>query len=182
MRYYLVALLDKESNLLVEAMQRNLCRKYRFHKNVASLYIPVEAVGDPDMEKLIKVIVDMMKPYKKFKVELGEFVDVDINSRTVNINIINKGYICRIVRNINEMLRLHGFDVKERSEKTDLCITIAGASYSHKELSEKQIALNWEAESSEDVHKMVKVDRIELWKSLNNKKDMLIRSFQLREY
>ena len=61
MKYYLVALFDDDSYNFMEELQRNLCRKYKINRNIAAFHITLEVVGNPDIDKLTKIIEDIIK-------------------------------------------------------------------------------------------------------------------------
>ncbi len=178
MKYYLVALLDKNSNEHVEQIQRNLCRKYKLYKSTPLLYITLEVIGDPDVEKLSKIISDIVKPYKKFKVSINGAECSNASMKFANLKVENKGYIVRLARHFNEKLRMYGFDVKENHAEQQLNIPLIGNFFHSKEIPGREN----ENVKSENINRMVTIDRLELWKNVNNRKDMLVKKFQLREY
>lgn len=182
MRYYLVALMDKDSYIYVENIQRSICKQYRLYKNLPTLHITMEVIGDPDIEKLSKVISDMLKPYKKFKAEINGAICFDAPYKSVNLKVEDKGYIIRLARNFNETLKLHGFDVREKIDNWDLHISLANTNYAIREWSNKEYSAACDSTKKEDNHKMITIEKIELWKPINSKKDMVVKSFPLREY
>ena len=182
MRYYLVALFDKNSYSYIEDIQKNICKKYKIYKNMPMLHITLEIIGDPDIEKLNKILSDMLKPYKKFKVEINGAICFDPPYKSVNLKIENKGYIIRLARQINETLKLHGFDVRENIDGWDLHVALANTNYAIREWSAKEYVAACESTKKEHIHKMAKIDRIELWKPINNKRDMVIKSFALKDF
>jgi hypothetical protein len=180
MKYYLVALFDKDSNEYVEQIQKNICKKYKLFKSLPLLYIPLEIIGDPDVEKLSKIVLDIIKPYKKFKVLINRAECSNATFKFANLKVENKGYIVRLSRHFNEKLKMYGFDVKENNQEHDLTIPLTGNFFNNKEIPHKDI--NNDSIKNESLNRMVTVDRIELWKNVNNKKDMMVKKFQLREY
>ncbi|MGE5628152.1 MAG: 2'-5' RNA ligase family protein [Solirubrobacterales bacterium] len=178
MKYYLVALLDKNSNEHLEQVQRNICKKYKLFKGTPLLYIPLEVIGDPDVDKLSRVVSDIVKPYKKFKVSINGAECSNSAMKFANLKIENKGYIVRLTRHFNEKLKMNGFDVKENHQEHQLCIPLSGNLFHSKE----SVKDNNDNVKNENINRMVTIDRIELWKNVNNKKDMLVKKFQLREY
>jgi 2'-5' RNA ligase len=182
MKYYLVALFDKQSYAHIEEMQKSICKKFKIYKNMPVLHITMEIIGDPDMEKLSKIISDILKPYKKFKVEINGALCFDPPYKSVNLKVENKGYIIRLARNINDTLKLHGFDVRDNIEDWDLHVSLANTNYAVREWSSKEYVAACESTKKENIHKMAKIDRMELWKPINNKKEMIIKSFSLRDF
>lgn len=182
MKYYLVALFDKESYSYVETIQRNICRKFKLYKNVPMLHITMEVIDNPDMVKLEEIVYDIIKPYKKFKAEINSSVCFDPPYKSVNLKVEKKGYIIRLTKHINEILSLHGFEVRKNIEDWDLHIPLANINFSLREWANKEYAAACERSTKEKSHRYIKIDRLELWKSISNRKDMLIKSFPLRDY
>jgi 2'-5' RNA ligase len=182
MKYYLVALFDAESYSDMESIQKNICQKYKLYKNIPTLHITLEIVEDPDIDKLTKVINDILKPYKKFKVETNGLISFEPSYKSINLKIENKGYIIRLARTINDTLKLHGFNVRENLTNLDLHVSLANTNYALKEWASKEYVAASSTSRQNGFYKLVRVDRIELWKSTNNKKDMQVKSFPLREF
>lgn len=182
MRYQLVALFDKNSYSYIEEIQKNICKKHKIYRNMPMLHIDLEIVGDPDIEKLNKILSDMLRPYKKFKVEINGAICFDPSYKSVNLKVENKGYIIRLARKINETLKLHGFDVRDNVGDWDLHVTLGNTNYPVKEWSSKEYVAACQSDKKENIHRMAKVDRIELWKPINNKKETVIKSFSLKDF
>lgn len=182
MKYYLVALFDKQSYSYIEEMQKSICKKYKIYKNMPVLHITLEVIGDPDIEKLNKIVSDILKPYKKFKVEINGVMCFDPPYKSVNLKIENKGYIIRLARHINDILKLHGFNVRDNIDNWDLHVSLANTNYAIREWSSKEYVAACDTAKKGNIHKMAKIDRIELWKPINNKKEMIIKSFPLRDF
>jgi hypothetical protein len=182
MKYNLVALFDNDSNKLIEVTQKNLCRKYKLHKvNQQQFFIPIQTVIDPDIDKFNKIVMDTLAPYKKFKVRIAPNICLDKSLKTVSLKIDTKGYIIRIARNISDTLSLSGFNIKPDYEK-ELHIALASSSYNlRKSLNqdEQTTAIDKIEDSS---YNFAKITHLQLWKSVNNKKEMLVRDYPLREY
>lgn len=175
MKYYLVALFDDNSYSKIENIQKNVCRKYKLYKRLPVLHVALETIEEPDLNKLDPIISEILKPYKRFKIELKKALCFDSPCRSLNIEVENKGYIIRISRNINEKLKLHGFNVGENVN--NLYIPIANTNFNHKKWETDQQFL----ENSAD-NELMRIDRIELWKTVNNKKTLVIKSYPLKEY
>ncbi|MEY8763216.1 MULTISPECIES: 2'-5' RNA ligase family protein [Clostridium] len=182
MKYYLVALFDKDSYSYIERIQRNICRKYRLYKNMPVLHITLEVVENPDIDKLSKIVAGILKPYKKFKVEINGAICFEPPYKSVNLKVESKGYIVRLARQINERLRMYKFNVRRDISKWDLHISLANTNYAIREWSSKEYSAACESLKEKNVYKMARIDRIALWKPINNKRDMLIKSFQLRDF
>lgn len=182
MKYFLVALFDDLSNSTVQNIQRDICRKYKLYKSSPSLYITVTTITNPDLEKLDAVISKVLAPYKNFKVAINNCIELSDNSSQVNIKIEDKGYIFRIARNITDTLDLHGFNVKTDDELIDLRILIANANHIIKKSCIGGMISIDDALGKEDPYKFIKVCRLELWKQVSNKKDLLVKTYDLRKY
>ena len=180
MKYYLVALLDKNSNFYMENLQKQVCRKYKLYKNHPALHITVEVIDEPNLDVLDSVISDIIKPYKRFKVELNNAICFDSPYKSITMKVTNKGYITRLSRRLNEKLRFHGFKVRENNEI--LHIALGNTNYSSKKSINEHISINPNEKFTEDPGKMVKIERFELWKAINNRKSLLIKSYPLKEY
>ncbi|WP_368489169.1 2'-5' RNA ligase family protein [Clostridium sp. BJN0013] len=182
MKYYLVALFDRDSYFYIQRIQKNVCRKYKLYKNIPMLHINLEVIENPDLEKLIKVVSDILKPYKKFKVQIND-ASIDSLYKSINLKIANKGYIIRLARQINEILRLHRFNVKENLNNIDLKVLLANTNYQMRELNFKEYnSTFYENIKIDDAHRMVRIDRMELWKAVNSKKEVVVKNFPLRDF
>lgn len=182
MKYYLVALFDNDSYKDIEVVQKNICRKYKIYRNLPVLHITLEIVGDPDMNKLDEIVSKILKPYKKFKVEVSDVICFDEPYKSVNLKVENKGYINRLARILNDTLKLHGFDVRDTIQGWDLHVSLANTNYAVREWSKREYNLACNAAKREGFYKLATVDRVELWKPINNKKEMVVKSYQLKGY
>lgn len=182
MKYYLVALFDKDSYSYIEHIQKNICRKYRLYKNIPPLHITLGAVENPDIDKFTKIVSDILKPYKKFKVKVNEAICFNPPYKSINLKVENRGYVIRLARQINETLKLYKFDVRENGNDCDLHTVLANANYFIKELSSKEYVSACNNGKKDEIYKMARIDRIALWKPINNRKEMLIRNFPLRDF
>ena len=64
MTYYLVAVLDDSSYNCIERIQKEICYNYKlFDKKdkLPKLHITIETIDDPDLDKLIKLLSDILK-------------------------------------------------------------------------------------------------------------------------
>jgi 2'-5' RNA ligase len=182
MKYYLVALFDNDTYSNLEVIQKDMCHKYKIYKNQPMIHIPLEVIDDPNMEVIDNIINGIIKPYKKFKVYSSGALSFDAPYKSVNLKIENKGYIIRLAKKINEKLKENGFKVRENIENLDLHASLANTSYIIKELSNKESGAASIENKKGGFQGIAKIDRIELWKGSNNRKDMIIKSYPLREY
>jgi len=100
---------------------------------------------------------------------------------TLNLKVEDKGYINRISRNLLDTLSLHGFQVKDFTT-TNFNIPLVSANHNiRKAFTNSSLAID-SSKNKEDFFKFVKINRIEIWKQLNTKKDSIIKSYNLKEY
>lgn len=182
MRYYLVALFDNDSYKEIEQIQKSICKKYKLYKNLPMLHITLEVIGDPDIDKLDEVLTKILKAYKKFKIEVSDVICFDEPYKSVNLRVESKGYINRLARVINDTLKLHGFEVRETINSWDLHISLANTNYAIREWSKNEYAAACLAAKQDGFYKLATVNKVELWKPINNKRDMVIKSYPLREF
>lgn len=182
MKYFLVALFDDESNCIIQNIQKDVCRKYKLYKNSPSLYIPVSAITNPDLEKLDLVISKILSPYKKFKVDINNSIGLSENLSQVNLKVEDKGYIFRLARSITDTLDLHGFNVDKNNDNIDLRILLGNANHIIKKFhSSGNLSID-DTISQDDFFKFAKVSRLELWKHSTNKKELPVKVYNLRDY
>lgn len=182
MKYYLVALFDNDSYKFIEKIQKDICSKYKLYNDLPTLHMTLEVIGDPDVEKLSAIVSDILKPYKKFKVNIDGAICFDPPHKSVNLKIESKGYIIRLARKINQTLKDHGFNVRDNIDNWDLHVSLANTNFALREWSSEEYAAACEMAKKNGVYKLAKIDRVELWKPINNKKKMVLKSFPLRDY
>jgi hypothetical protein len=182
MKYYLVALFDKDSYSFVENIQKSVCKKYKLYKKLPILHITLEVIDDPNLDELDKIVTEFIKPYKKFKVELNRAICFSHPYKSVNLKVEPKGYIMRIARNINDKLKLLNFNVSSNIDNCDLHVSLGSTNYSTRQLPAEEYRIACESTQKNDPQSMAKIDRIELWKPINNKKNITVKSYVLKEY
>ena len=169
MKYYVVAVFDEDSYKNFSYTQKNLSKRFRGNRNSPTPYIPLEAIENPNLEKLELVIEKLIKPYKLFKVRLtNEILPID-NNKTLNIKITDYGYIKRLNRIISDTLKLHGFNVLDFNSDSLMYLSVANLNFIPKDMTYKCVC------------ETLKVDRIEIWKLSNNKKETVIKSYPLKK-
>ena len=171
MKYYLVALFDDVSYKNLSPVQRTLSKKYRANRNSPIPYIPLEVVENPNIDKLNSVMDEILKPYKHFKVELSSTVTLCETNKTLNLKVEEIGYIKRLNRLINENLKLYGFNVKNIND--DIHLALANINYINKD--NKKTDSEFKTNLS-----TLKVNRLELWKISNNRRETLIQTYPLK--
>ena len=182
MKYYLVALFDTDSYKSIESIQKNIYRKYKIHKSHPTLHIPLEVVENVEFDELNKIIENTIKPYKKFKIEVTDNLYYDNNNKCMSIKIENKGYIKKISRCLNDMFKLHGFNIKENSVQKTLYISLANLNYAPRELKNSDNSISLSNIKGCELNNALKIDRIELWRSSYNKRENLIKSYSLKSF
>ena len=176
MKYYLVALFDDESYKNLNPIQKNLSKKFRANRNSPAPYIPLEVIENPNIDKLDVVVDKIIKPYKNFKVQLSQEVSISETNKTLNMKIQDVGYIRRINRLVNDTLRLHGFNVQEGNGEPEMHISLANLNFIPKDMKKFDGEVNFKSNCE-----TLKVDRIELWKFSNNKRETLVKSYPLKK-
>lgn len=173
MKYYLVALFDDVSYKNLSPIQRSLSKKYRANRNSPIPYIPLEVIENPNIDKLNTIIDKILKPYKNFKVELSSTVTLCDSNKTLNLKIEKIGYIKKLDRLINDNLKLYGFNVK--SDNTDLHLSLANINYINRDNKKLDTEIEYKPSIS-----TLKVNRLELWKISNNRRETLIQTYPLK--
>ncbi|MBC5625189.1 hypothetical protein H8S10_06915 [Clostridium sp. NSJ-49] len=177
MKYYLVALFDDESYKNLSPIQRNLSKKYRANRNSPIPYIPLEILENPNIDKINTVVDKIVKPYKNFKVEVSSKVSICDSSKTLNLEIEDVGYIKRLNRLLSDNLQLHGFNVKGIESDKNLQLTLANISYNNKDNKRVIAPLDSRFNLS-----TLKVNRLELWKISNTRRETLIQTYPLKDF
>lgn len=177
MKYYLVALFDDESYKNLNPIQRNLSKKYRANRNSPIPYIPLEVLENPNVDKLNTVIDKIIKPYKHFKVEVSSKVSICDSNKTLNLKIEDVGYIKRLNRLLSDNLQLHGFNVKGIESEEVLQLTLANINYNNRD-NKKVIS---PIDSKFNISTL-KVNRLELWKISNTRRETLIQTYPLKHF
>lgn len=183
MKYYLVALFDDESYSQIEKIQKSVCKKYRLYKNMPVLHLTLEVIEDPrNIDEACRVIRDILKPYKKFKISVDGAICFDAPYKSVNLDVENKGYIMRLTRQINDRLKLCRFKVREDVENWDLHISLANTNYAVRQWSNKEYSNACQVVKEMNIQEKIKIKEIQLWKPINNKREMVVESFPLKDY
>ena len=173
MKYYLVALFDDVSYKNLSPIQRSLSKKYRSNRNSPIPYIPLEVIENPNIDKLNTVMDKILKPYKNFKVELSSTVTLCDSNKTLNLKIEKIGYIKKLDRLIGDNLKMYGFNVK--NDNNDLHLSLANINYTNRDNKKFDTEIEYKPSIS-----TLKVNRIELWKISNNRRETLIQTYPLK--
>ena len=173
MKYYLVALFDDVSYKNLSPIQRSLSKKYRSNRNSPIPYIPLEVIENPNIDKLNTVMDKILKPYKNFKVELSSTVILCDSNKTLNLKIEKIGYIKKLDRLIGDNLKMYGFNVK--NDNNDLHLSLANINYTNRDNKKFDTEIEYKPSIS-----TLKVNRLELWKISNNRRETLIQTYPLK--
>lgn len=182
MRYYLVALFDDDSYKSIEPLQKSLSKKYKLYRNLPTLHITLEVIDNPNLDKLDEVLKKIFKPYKRFKVEFNDVIYFEEPHKSVNLKVENGGYIKRLSRLLNDTLKLHGFNVRENIQEWNPHVAVANGSFNNKDWKKNEYEVACSSTKNESYFNMAKIDRIELWKPVNNKKEMVVKSYLLKSF
>lgn len=175
MKYYLVAILDKESGKIIENSTRNLIKKIKPKKKTSFYGVVLDAVEDPDMPKFEELVREITKPVRRFKIDIVGNLSYDEEFKTIGLDVVNFGYIKRMARNFNSQLSLHGYKVRseetiENKETVQLILYNGGIT---KDLESFQSVLKKNQGS------IFKIDRFEIWKNFNFKRDSVVTTIPL---
>ncbi|SFU79903.1 hypothetical protein SAMN04487886_11712 [Clostridium sp. DSM 8431] len=181
MKYYIVALFDDDSYEIINPIQKNLSRKFKGNRHSPQPYIALNVLDNPNMEKLCAVLEKTIKPYKKFKVELCDDVMINENMKTVNLKILNEGYITKISRSLKETLNLHGIYSKSHQD-TPLSISLANLTYFNKDNKRYKNDMTCDIVKNSDKSITLKVSKFEIWKVSNSKRETCLKSYTLKTF
>lgn len=182
MKYYLVATIDSDYTDEIQSIQRFLNKKYRVYKNITNLYIPLGSISNTEFDKFDEIIKKIISPYKKFRVGIDNNIYINDTSNTVNLKVKDKGYINKISRNLFDMLYTHGINAKDFSTLSYFNMPISNANNAiRKAYANNSFSLNADKEKT-DLLNFTKIDKIEVWKQLNNRKDTIVKSYSLKDF
>lgn len=185
MKYCLIADFTKESYSNIENIQRYACKKFKLYKKFQNLHIMLETMDEPNIDKLDKIILEQIKPYKKFKIKIEPNLVYDNEEKAVALKVENQGYIIRIIRNLCEKLSYSGFKFhcKNLDDLYNLYIPIANGNYQIKNFFQQnnQITADNTLEKSVE-SSFFKIQGFRLCKLTGYKKISVIKNYPLREY
>lgn len=176
MKYYLVAVFDDESYKNLNPIQKNLSKRFRANRNSPTPYVLLDIVENPAIEKLEPVVEKIVNPYKLFKVQLTNEVHFSESNKNLNIKIADVGYIKRMNRLLSDTLKLHGFNVLDSNLESSMNLSIANMNYIPRDIKKSEGDITYKCTCE-----TLKVDRIEIWKFGNNKKEVVIKSYPLKK-
>ncbi|MFA9396675.1 MAG: 2'-5' RNA ligase family protein [Clostridiaceae bacterium] len=180
MNYYLVALLDTDSYMEIEGIQRKISKKYNIYRNLPKLHITLEVIKDPDIKKLEEVVTGVISPYKKFRTEVKDEICFAPPYKSVNLKVENKGYLCRITRLLDAKLKENNFKLLNNRGEWDLHISLANTNFAKRQWSKGEYQAACDMVKNSNYHRLVKIEKLELWKPINNKREMVVKEFLLK--
>ncbi|MFL0250876.1 2'-5' RNA ligase [Clostridium neuense] len=184
MKYCLIAEFTKESYSNIENVQRYACKKYKLYKKLQNLHIMLETMDEPNLDKLDKIMLEQIKPYKKFKIKIEPNLVYDNEQKAVALKVEQQGYIIRIIRNLCEKLNYSGFKLhyKNLDDLYNLYIPIANGNYQLKNLFQQANQnVNNILEKSAGTS-FFKIQGFKLCKLTGYKKISVIKSYPLKDY
>lgn len=182
MKYYLVALIDDRSVDDIVSIQKFLNKRYKLYKNVSNLYIPLGSVSNTELDKLDEIISKILSPYKKFKVGIDNDIYINDTSNTVNLKVKDKGYINKISRSMFDMFNTYGISAKDFSSLSHFNMPISNANNAIRKAYSNNLFTLDESKDKTDLVNFTKINKIEIWKQLNNRRDTLVKSYDLKEF
>ncbi|GAA0120946.1 MULTISPECIES: 2'-5' RNA ligase family protein [Clostridium] len=183
MTYYLVAVLDDSSYNCIERIQKEICYNYKlFDKKdkLPKLHITIETIDDPDLDKLIKLLSDILKGYSSFKVKSDGVICFDPPFKSVNLKIQDCDKALKLSKDINYILKKEKFKVREDIKDYALHISLANSYFSNKQWSDFEYAsaCNFAKENNNE-NFIITINELQLWKPVNNEREMIIYKFPL---
>ena len=132
MKYYIVALFNKESYETIFPIQKNISKKFKGYRNSPIPHITLSILENPNIEKLTPVIEKIIKPYKKFKIELDSDVSISEQLHSLTLQMEYRGYIKKIKTSLSDFLELNGFNDLIPAD-SELSISISNVNSSNKD-------------------------------------------------
>ena len=179
MKYYIVALFNEKSYETIFPIQKSISKKFKGYRNSPIPHITLSILENPNIEKLTPIIEKIIKPYKKFKIELDSTVSISEQLHSLNLHMQYKGYIKKIKTSLSDFLELNGFHDLISSD-SELSISLANVNFSNKDNKHTDMYCDLIKKNPNTI--TLKVDRFEIWKFSNNRKETCIKSFNLREF
>ncbi|KOF57543.1 MULTISPECIES: hypothetical protein [Clostridium] len=184
MKYCLIAEFTKESYSNIEDVQRYACKKYKLYKRLQNLHIMLETMDEPNLDKLDKIMLEQIKPYKKFKVKVEPNLVYDNDQKAVALKVEQQGYIIRIIRNLCEKLSYNGFKLhcKYPEDLYNLYIPIANGNYQTKNFFQQNDQVAADVLEKSVGTSFFKIQGFKLCKLTGYKKISVIKSYPLKDY
>ncbi|MCY6370291.1 2'-5' RNA ligase family protein [Clostridium ganghwense] len=180
MVYYLVGLLDKTSYKYIEKIQKDLSDKFNLYTELPVLHVTLEVINEPDIEKLTFWLDNLLKKYSKFTININGVICFDPPFKSVNLKVEKDIHIMNLIENINSVLKAEGFKVRENIDDWDLHISLANSYFSKRDWSAEEFQAACLLTKKKYFKKQSKITEIQLWKPINDKNSMVVKSFTLK--
>lgn len=181
MKYYIVALLNEDSCEYINPIQKTVSKKLKANRNLPVPHITLEVIENPNIDKITPIIEKVLKVYKYFKVETDDNIFISDEFRTVNVLLQQRGYIKKIKSSFDDILKLHGFNLREIKD-TRLSLTLANLNYYQKDTRRKGFDTNSLSQSINLSNCTFKVSGFEIWKVPHNKREIKVKRFDLKTF
>lgn len=181
MIYYLVALLDDTFYSKVEKIQRDISDRYDLYEDLPTLHMTIEIIEDPeDLNLLCQCISSILNDFTIFTTKINGVICFAPPYKSVNLKVEKAPYILKLINRINQVLRENGFKVRENIEDWDLHISLANINFSKRIWTQEEFQEACFIASEDQYRFETKISTLQLWKPLNNKKEMIVESFSLK--
>lgn len=181
MKYYVVALFDKNSYDVLSPLQKKFSKKFRANRRSPIPHIALDVIESSNIDKVTPVIEKVLKPYKKFKIEFKDNVSLSESLKTVNLEVIDRGYIKKIYTALTSDFSMNGINVRY-SPANNVGISLATLNHINKEYKDRNNDAAYTKEPDKESISTLKIDRFEIWRLNPNKKEICLKSFPLRAY
>lgn len=181
MIYYIVAILDPESYICIEKLQKNISGKFDLYNDLPRLYMTLETIDNPNIDELILTLNSILKKYHEFSIDIDGAICFKPPYKSVNLNVLKTKPITSIIKEINYTLKTNNFNVRSNVDEWDLHISIANSYFAKRDWSEKEFSEACTLLHKNAFKRKCKIIRIELWKPINDKNSMIIKSYKLKK-
>ncbi|SHH35423.1 AKAP7 2'5' RNA ligase-like domain-containing protein [Clostridium grantii DSM 8605] len=180
MNYYLVALIDENSYIKIQSLQKQLSDEYDLYDKLPMLHMTLEVIEDAELEKLIPSLHNIFKDTKKMKIKIKNGICFEPPFKSVNLKVENDENIKEFVYDVNHCLKSYNFKVRENVDDWDLHISLANTVFSKKEWlkNEFESACKYIMNLSYDI--VPEITEIQLWKPINDDDEMVLFKQKLK--
>lgn len=181
MLYYIVGLLDLESYNLIENIQKYISDKYNLYTDLPTLHVTLEVVENPDdLTRLCYITNTILEDFSSFSIDIDGALCFDAPFKSVNLKVKNQGILKKLICKLNTSLKQNGFLVRENPELWSPHISLANTNFSLRNWSNDEYKEACLLAIKDDFRKVSHITKVEIWKPINDKNEMVISSFQLK--
>lgn len=180
MKYYLVGILDSESYSKIEEFQKKLGSKYDLFDSLPMLHVTLEVIDSDHIERVIPLIEEYLSGKSKFSVCSLGFNCFDPPYKSVNVHLKKDRTVMTFIRNLNSYLSTNEVSVREDIDNWDLHISLANHYFSKRDWTQAEYQSACSLMKSYEFKDSILIDSIELWKPVNNKEEMVLKTFNLQ--